>query len=454
LPQPATIQDTYKHFTGNLARFSSILFYEAAFGVVNMFSVRQSVLGSVLGALFFLITGNVAASAEKTFGPFTFDEAKPDVILLNGVIDTGAALNFRRALQAAPNAKLITLNSPGGNVQMGLLIADDIHQRKLATYIPKDGKCYSACSYVFLAGTERKVDGELGVHQLSSDSPDLVGAQFAISDIIEVLNRFNTPIEVMQIMFKTPPDDIHVFSPEEIERYKLNRSRNEQSGAPTVVNVPAPSASPEQAASEEAPKTADPHDEPSPKLSAIDEFTKRPNRMALYAGLDLFGDDITALRVDDPANCAKNCLVMNGKCKAFTYNANPKIKKGPNCFLKSSEGRADGNSVAISGRFLSAAEADPSAITLGAIDPQASLFEDVDLPGGDLSRYPERSAKTPLDCRLSCIDERRCVAFTYIRAKKECWLKGAVGTPHFSRGMVSGLKKIETFKPVKIISLD
>ena len=414
---------------------------------------HQAFFGSVLGALLFLVTGDGAASAEKTFGPFTVDEAKPDVILLNGVIDTGAALNFRRVLQAAPNAKLVILNSPGGAVDIGLLIADDIQQRKLATYIPKYGKCYSACSYVFLAGNERKVDGALGVHQISN-SGDLVDAQLKISDIIEVLNRFNTPMEVMQIMFKTPPDDMHVFSPEEIERYKLNRSGDEQSGATAAINVPAPSPTPAQSTSAETPATADPHHEASPKLSALDEFTKRPNRMALYAGLDLFGDDITALRVDDPANCAKNCLIMNGKCKAFTYNANPKIKKGPNCFLKSSEGRADGNSVAISGRFLSAAEADPSAITLGAIDPQASLFEDVNLPGGDLSRYPERSAKTPLDCRLSCIDERNCVAFTYIRAKKECWLKGAVGTPHFSRGMVSGLKKIETFKPVKIISLD
>lgn len=429
---------------------------------MSMFAVRRSVLGSVFSALFLLISEGGAASAEKAFGPFSVDDAKPDVIAMNGMIDAGSALNFRRALQAAPNAKLITLNSPGGNVQMGLLIADDIHQRKLATYIPKDSKCYSACSFVFLSGNERKVDGELGVHQISSDSPDLVGAQFAISDIIEVLNRFNTPMDVMQIMFKTPPDDMHVFTPEEIERFKLNRSGSNPGSTPTVVNVPAPSADlspstaivpPEAPAiSAATPLPADP--QPQAKLSTLEEFTRRPNRIAVYTGLDLFGDDITSLRVDDPAECAKNCLVMNGQCKAFTFNANPKIKRGPNCFLKSSAGRADGNSVAISGRFLSAAETDPSSITIGAIDPLSSLFEDIDLPGGDLSRYPERSAKTPLDCRLVCIDDRRCVAFTYIRSKKECWIKGAIGTPSFSKGMVSGVKKIETFAPAKIISLD
>ncbi|WP_425962204.1 PAN domain-containing protein [Rhizobium nepotum] len=62
---------------------------------------------------------------------------------------------------------------------------------------------------------------------------------------------------------------------------------------------------------------------------------------------------------------------------------------------------------------------------LGTIDPQSALFDDnVDLPGGDLSRRPERSARTPLECRSwACIDDKQCVAFTYIKPKKECWLK-------------------------------
>jgi hypothetical protein len=419
--------------------------------------MRNRFLAVVTIALLSVISGGRASAGEKTFGPFIVDDANKGVIALNGDIDVNSALSFRRALQAAPDAKLVTLNSPGGNVQMGLLIADDIHQRKLATYIPKGSKCYSACSFVFLAGGERKVDGELGVHQISSDAPDLVGAQLAISDIIEVLNRFGTPIDVMHVMFKTPPDDMHVFSSEEIERYDLNRSANEPSGTATVVDVPAapgtatqPSNSPSTTA--ELPMTSDLQTEA--RLSPLDEFTKRPNRIAIYTGLDLFGDDISSLRVDDAGACAKSCLVMDGQCKAFTFNANPKIKRGPNCFLKSSTGRADGNSVAFSGRFLSAAEEDPSSITLGTIDPQSALYDDIDLPGGDLSRRPERSAKTPLDCRLACIDEKSCVAFTYIKPKKECWLKGAIGTPTFGKGMVSGLKKLETFAPAKIISLD
>jgi len=106
------------------------------------------------------------------------------------------------------------------------------------------------------------------------------------------------------------------------------------------------------------------------------------------------------------------------------------------------------------GRFLSAAEENPLSPTLGTIDPQSALYDDIDLPCGDLLRRTERSARTPLDCRLDCIDEKSCVAFTYIKPKKECWLKGTIGTPMFGKGMASGLKKLETFSPAKIVSLD
>jgi hypothetical protein len=406
-----------------------------------------------------------ASAGENAFGPFTVDDTKPDVITLNGEIDVNAGLNFRRALQAAPGAKLITLNSLGGNVQMGLLIADDIHQRKLATYIPSDSKCFSACAFVFLAGAERKVDGALGVHQISSGSSDLVGAQLAISDIIEVLNRFGTPMDVMHVMFKTPPDDMHVFSQDEIGRYGLNRTasqRSEESAASreepltTTQPVHGDESSGKQEVTSDQP-TADSLQAGLPRDTArspIEEFTKRPNRVAIYTGLDLFGADISSVRVEDAAECAKSCLVMEGQCKAFTFNTNPRLRNGPNCFLKSSAGRADGNSVAFSGRFLSGAEADPSAFSMGVIDPQTALFDNVDLPGGDLSRRPHQSAKTPLACRMACVDEALCIAFTYIKTKRECWLKGAIGSPVFGKEMVSGLKKIETFSPAKIISLD
>lgn len=396
-----------------------------------------------------------AHAAVKSFGPFSVDDAHSDIISLNGEIDAGAALNFRRAAEAAPNAKLIVLNSPGGVVQIALLIADDVHERKLATYIPNKAGCYSACAFIFLAGVERQVDGELGVHQISSDSTDLVSAQLSISDIIDVLNRFNTPVEVLTVMFKTPPKDMHIFTPDEVARYGLNRKQEVQT---TTASKDVGSAEPPSVAAAPAAAPApnpDTVDGPSlSKLSSIEEYTRRPTRMVVFTGLDLYGDDISSQRTGDAATCAKACLSMGGQCKAFTFNLDPRAVRGPNCFLKASQGRADGNSAAISGKFLSSIDPDPNTFSMGVIDPKTALFENVDLPGGDLSRRPYGRNVTASQCRLACVANDRCIGFTYMKRKSQCWLKGAVGVPRYGEGMISGLKKMTTFAPTSIVSLE
>ncbi|WP_245281617.1 PAN domain-containing protein [Ensifer sp. ZNC0028] len=409
-----------------------------------------------------------ALAGTKKFGPFSFEESDPSVITLSGEIDLYSALNFRRALHASQKARLLVLDSVGGAVQMALLIADDVHERRLSTFIPKGKGCYSACAFIFMAGVERQVDGELGVHQISSESNDLVSAQLSISDIIDMLARFDTPPEVMTTMFKTPPSQMHVFSSEEIGRYKLNRkgtatTSTEQLPTPPIVTSEggAPPSTANSIAASPEPNIQVGGTNPSPivhsqsqKLSAIEEFARKPTRIAVYTGLDLFGDDLTSKRTVDVAECATSCLEMNGACKAFTFNANPKIVRGPNCFLKANEGRADGNSVAISGKFLASADPDPTSFSMGTIDPKKALFEDVDLPGGDLGVRASILNATPLQCRLACIDNARCVAFTYIKKKRECWMKGAVGTPLFKAGMISGVKSFQTFAPAKVIGLD
>lgn len=58
-----------------------------------------------------------------------------------------------------------------------------------------------------------------------------------------------------------------------------------------------------------------------------------------------------------------------------------------------------------------------------------------------------------LDCRLACIDNRQSVGFSYVRAKKQCWLKGALGQAVRKQGVLTGVKSINTFSPANIISL-
>lgn len=437
--------------------------------------LRATALLALVVSVLVLATLTVATAAPKQFGPFEVDTDQGDVIRLNGPIGGNSALDFRRSLAAAPQARLVILDSPGGIVADALLIADDVHSRRLSTLIPGSARCYSACAFIFLAGAERVADGSLGVHQMSSPVPDIGSAQVAISDIIDILNRVGTPVPVLTIMFRTSADDMHVFTREEIAEYGIERRGGSAAGSPSATgasesHVSVGTAPPIDVRLGSSPATApiepsdgedaDANDQLTavvpalPGLSVVEEYARKPDRLAVYTGLDFFGADIGSERVADLVACASRCLERGGACKAFTFNANERIVRGPNCFLKSNKGAADGNVAAISGVLLSRAEPDPDPLNLAVIDPYQGLFEDMDFAGGDLSSRPYASATTAFGCRRACIDSDACMAFTFIRKKRECWLKNAIASTRAVEGMVSGFKDWKTFTPTKIIQLD
>lgn len=205
-------------FEGEMMRTGLTAWRERAIGHLTLIAVAMLTLAPL------------SANADTTFGPFTVDRSN-NLIILSGEVDARSALHFRRAIDAAPNARHIILNSPGGLVQTALLIADDIHRREMNTFVPRDAGCYSACSFLFFAGIERIAVGELGVHQVWGPSADASSAQVTVSDIIEVLASFDTPTEVLTRMLRTPPDSMYVFSQSELSELGLNRQGRGQNEA-------------------------------------------------------------------------------------------------------------------------------------------------------------------------------------------------------------------------------
>ena len=122
-------------------------------------------------------------------------------------------------------------NNGGGLVHIGLVVAEEIYERGLNTYIPKDSYCASACSFVFFAGRQRLAVGRLGVHQISA--PELTGeqAQFGVSDIVATLPKYGVSADVLGIMFSTPSSDMYFFTPQEIAKYGINRVGPTQASA-------------------------------------------------------------------------------------------------------------------------------------------------------------------------------------------------------------------------------
>ncbi len=150
----------------------------------------------------------------ERYGPFFFLPSQPNLLVYVGAVGANDMLNLKKALREHPTiSTLILQNNGGGLVHIGLVVAEEVYERGLNTYIPKDSYCASACSFVFFAGRQRLAEGRLGVHQISA--PEMTGeqAQFGVSDIVATLPKYGVSADVLGIMFSTPSKEMYFFSP-------------------------------------------------------------------------------------------------------------------------------------------------------------------------------------------------------------------------------------------------
>jgi hypothetical protein len=172
----------------------------------------------LLTAALLLVLSGPALAETHTFGAFIVDDAHPTVAVLNGPIAHHTPLDFRRVVDAFP-VQTLGLNSTGGDVSAGLILALEVHDMAIDTVISSDAGCYSACAYVFLAGSSRQVDGEIGVHMPSPIETRVLTEL----DIRFVLAKFDVPIWIYDGILNMPHDDIRVFDAAEAAKIGLNR---------------------------------------------------------------------------------------------------------------------------------------------------------------------------------------------------------------------------------------
>ena len=190
-----------------------------------------------------LLTFSAPVSAEdanlfkgKSYGSFMFFEEVPNALFFEAGIANNDSFEFRKAIRNH-DIDTIVLSSPGGALFEGLTIAGMIFDKELTTYVPKTGRCASACAFMFFAGKNRQATGRLGVHQFYSTSDDKTakianveyGSQFTVSEIIGYLNEFETPPFVFEKMFAQK--QMYFFSDDELA--KLN---NAPTDAATIAN--------------------------------------------------------------------------------------------------------------------------------------------------------------------------------------------------------------------------
>lgn len=106
------------------------------------------------------------ARGEQAGAPFdVIARADGRTVVFSGAVNEGAAAALELAVKAAPKATLVILDSPGGWVKEGVLMADVIRRYNMSTHVDKT--CASACTLAFLAGLDRTAGpgARLGFHQ-------------------------------------------------------------------------------------------------------------------------------------------------------------------------------------------------------------------------------------------------------------------------------------------------
>jgi ATP-dependent protease ClpP protease subunit len=131
-------------------------------------------------------------------------------IYINGKIELGDGnkWKFFRETIKTPHA-IVTLNSPGGSVPAGLVIAEDILNREFDTYF-KEGMCNSMCALIWLAGKTRYMSSgvALGFHQ--AGRKDIRGntIQARGDSLFDYYAKLKLPEQTMRYFFSAGPNEL------------------------------------------------------------------------------------------------------------------------------------------------------------------------------------------------------------------------------------------------------
>ncbi|MEM0935030.1 MAG: hypothetical protein AAGJ91_03880 [Pseudomonadota bacterium] len=163
-------------------------------------------------------------------------EREGDAIRLTGQIAPGDGARFDEWFEAqAGGAEVAQLHSTGGSVQDALAIGRALRAAALNTEVAANRLCLSACPYIFAGGIARRVGAgaALGVHQHFHGENVYLPAFLAIEDIqsgqAEVLAHLvgmGVDPRMMIPAMSTPPAEIYVLLPDELEDYRLVTEAN------------------------------------------------------------------------------------------------------------------------------------------------------------------------------------------------------------------------------------
>ena len=173
----------------------------------------------------FLATLAPTALLAQTAGPpgrvYLARDGGVTSIVIYGRISPETESAFTAAAARNRGARVI-LNSGGGSLMPALNIGRQIRENRMQTHVPDSSGCFSACSLIWLAGTERHIGlgARIGFHaayvaqqggpgQVSSSGNAVIGAY---------LSRLGYNDGAIRLFTAAPPNQIVVVKPNQFQQ--------------------------------------------------------------------------------------------------------------------------------------------------------------------------------------------------------------------------------------------
>jgi len=186
-----------------------------------------------------LLLGMLASTTawSQDFAQFTQHPTEMTVAVLEGPIDSGILERFRDFARPRQILTLV-LNSPGGDLVAAANLAETISDLGIATVIPEQAECASACALIFFAGAERSLRGRLGVHQFWTPgqiTPSETSIQDRVGWLQELFLKFEVPGAVSVHFLRTPPDCMYWYDGTQSRQFE--RSIDDRPNEPIVGTI-------------------------------------------------------------------------------------------------------------------------------------------------------------------------------------------------------------------------
>lgn len=151
-------------------------------------------------------------------------------VYVDGQILVGDDGKFGQLVHDSTSSFIVSINSPGGDVETALAIGRLIRARQAAVSVAASAECASACVLVLAAGVKRIIyDGaKIIIHRPYFDGVLPAGSDYDsyYKKIVEVVNNYlremNIPTDLAGRMMRIPPHRAETLSMEEISEFMLD----------------------------------------------------------------------------------------------------------------------------------------------------------------------------------------------------------------------------------------